>query len=145
MSSIREIMSQDVATVSPNQTIQEAAQLMSQHNIGSIPVVENGQVKGIITDRDITLRTTAEGRDNTIPVSHVMTSTIVSGNPNMSVDEAANLMSQNQIRRLPIVENNNLVGIVALGDLATKNIYHNEAEQALSSISTPSQPENQNH
>lgn len=143
MNSVREIMSQNVATVSPNQTIQEAAQLMSQHNIGSIPVVENGQVKGIITDRDITLRTTAEGRDNNIPVSHVMTSTIVSGSPDMSVEEAANLMSQNQIRRLPIVENNNLVGIVSLGDIATENAYNNEAEQALSSISTPSQPNNQ--
>lgn len=141
MSSIREIMTQNVASVSPNTTIQEAAQLMSQHNVGSLPVVENGQVRGIITDRDITLRSTADGKSNSEPVSNVMTSHIIAGNPNMSVDEASQMMAQNQIRRLPIVENNNIVGIVALGDLATQNIYNNEAGQALSSISTPSKPE----
>jgi CBS domain-containing protein len=136
-------MTKNVVTVSPNQTIKEAAALMSQHNVGAIPVVENGQVKGIITDRDITLRTTAEGRDGNTPVSQVMSTNIVSGNPNMSVQEAAQLMSQNQIRRLPIVENNQLSGIVALGDLATDNSSDQQAEQALSSISTPSAPENQ--
>jgi CBS domain-containing protein len=141
--SIRDVMTKNVVTVSPNQTIKEAAALMSQHNVGAIPVVENGQVKGIITDRDITLRTTAEGRDGNTPVSQVMSTNIVSGNPNMSVQEAAQLMSQNQIRRLPIVENNQLSGIVALGDLATDNSSDQQAEQALSSISTPSAPENQ--
>lgn len=144
MSSIREIMTKNVASVTPNTSIQEAAKIMSEHNVGSLPVVENGQIRGIITDRDITLRSTADGKSGSEPVSHVMTSHIVSGNPDMSVDEAAQLMAQNQIRRLPIVENNNLVGIVALGDLATQNIYQNEAEQALSSISTPSEP-NQTH
>ncbi|MDF0728776.1 CBS domain-containing protein [Cytobacillus sp. S13-E01] len=137
--SIRELMTDNVATVSPNQTIKEAATLMSQYNVGAIPVVENGQLKGIITDRDITLRSTAEGRDNSIPVSHVMSSEIVQGSPDMGVEEAAALMSQKQIRRLPIVENNNLVGIVALGDIATNHTFDNEAEQALSSISVPSQ------
>ena len=139
--SIRELMTDNVATVSPNQTIKEAATLMSQYNVGAIPVVENGQLKGIITDRDITLRTTAEGRDNSTPVSHVMSSEIVQGSPDMRVEEAAALMSQKQIRRLPIVENNNLVGIVALGDIATNHTFDNEAEQALSSISVPSQPQ----
>ncbi|MFT4416863.1 CBS domain-containing protein [Fredinandcohnia humi] len=134
-------MTENVASVSPNQTIKEAAELMSQYNVGAIPVVENGQLRGIITDRDITLRTTAEGRSSDTPVAHVMSSTLVKGSPEMSVDEASNLMSQHQIRRLPIVENNNLVGIVALGDLATNNTYENEAEQALSSISEPSNPQ----
>jgi CBS domain-containing protein len=141
--SIRNVMTKNVVTVSPNQTVKEAAALMSQHNVGAIPVVENGQVKGIITDRDITLRTIAEGRDGNTPVSQVMSTNLVSGNPNMSVQEAAQLMSQHQIRRLPIVENNQLSGIVALGDLATNNAYDQQAEQALSSISTPSAPENQ--
>ena len=137
---IREIMTDQVATISPNQSIQEAAALMSQHNVGSIPVVENGQLKGIITDRDITLRSTAQGAESSTPVSQVMSSHLVQGSPTMSVDEATEIMSQNQIRRLPIVENNNLVGIVALGDLATNHTFDDEAEQALTNISEPSNP-----
>jgi CBS domain-containing protein len=134
-------MTTNVATISPNQTIQEAAKLMSQHNVGALPVVENGQVKGIVTDRDITLRSTAQGLNPSTPVSQVMSTNLVTGRPNMSVQEAANLMSQNQIRRLPIVENNQLRGIVALGDIATTNAYDHQAEQALTNISEPSQPQ----
>jgi CBS domain-containing protein len=135
------MMTENVATVTPNQTIQEAATLMSQYNVGSIPVVENGQVRGIITDRDITLRSTAQGLESRTPVSQVMSTSIVSGNPNMNVQEAASLMSENQIRRLPIVENNQLVGVVALGDIATNEKFDEEAEQTLTNISIPSQPE----
>ncbi|WP_211295891.1 CBS domain-containing protein [Alteribacillus bidgolensis] len=133
-------MTQNVATISPQQTVQEAAALMSQYNVGSIPVVENGQLRGMITDRDITLRSTAQGVAPSTPVSQCMTQNLVFGNDNMDVHEAANLMAQNQIRRLPVVNNNQVVGMVAIGDLATQNIYQNEAGQALSSISTPSQP-----
>jgi CBS domain-containing protein len=140
---LRSIMSNNVVSVSPTQTVQEAAALMSQYNVGSIPVVENGQIRGIVTDRDITLRSTAQGQDGATPISQVMTSNLVQGTPEMDVHEAATLMSQNQIRRLPVVDNNQVVGMVALGDLATENIYQNEAEQALSSISTPSKPQQQ--
>lgn len=139
--SVQNIMTTNVATVSPNQTIQEAAQLMSQYNVGAVPVVENGRVRGIVTDRDITLRSTAQGLNAQTPVSEVMSTNLVTGRPNMSVQEAASLMSQNQIRRLPIVENNELRGIVALGDIATNNAYDQQAEQALSNISEPSRPQ----
>jgi CBS domain-containing protein len=138
---VQSIMTKNVATISPNQTIQEAAQLMSQHNVGALPVVENGQVKGIVTDRDITLRSTAQGLNPSTPVSQVMSTNLVTGRPDMSVQEAAKLMSQNQIRRLPIVENNQLQGIVALGDMATTHAYDHQAEQALTNISEPSQPQ----
>ena len=138
---VQNIMTTNVATVSPNQTIQEAAQLMSQHNVGALPVVENGQMKGIVTDRDITLRSTAQGLNSSTPVSQVMSTNLVTGSPDMSVQEAANLMSQNQIRRLPIVENNQLRGIVALGDIATNSAYDQQAEQALTNISEPSSPQ----
>ncbi|WP_183185209.1 CBS domain-containing protein [Anoxybacteroides voinovskiense] len=138
---VKSIMTTNVATVSPNQTVQEAARLMSEKNIGALPVVENGQIKGMITDRDITLRTTAEGKNASIPVSQVMSTNVVTGTPNMSVEEAANVMSQHQIRRLPIVENNQLRGIVALGDIATNHAYDEAAEQALTNISEPSQPQ----
>lgn len=139
--SVQNIMTTNVATVSPNQTIQEAAQLMSQYNVGAVPVVENGRVRGIVTDRDITLRSTAQGLNAQTPVSEVMSTNLVTGRPNMTVQEAASLMSQNQIRRLPIVENNELRGIVALGDIATNNAYDQQAEQALSNISEPSRPQ----
>lgn len=135
---VESIMTRQVATVTPDQSVQEAAQLMNEHNVGAIPVVENGKVKGIITDRDIALRTTAQGLTPSTPVSQVMTSDVVTGAPNMSVDEAAKVMAKNQIRRLPIVQNNALCGIVALGDIATNQAYDEAAEQALSEISEPS-------
>jgi CBS domain-containing protein len=138
---VESIMTKNVATVSPNQTVQEAAQLMSQKNVGALPVVENGQMKGIVTDRDITLRTTAKGLNASTPVSQVMSTSLVTGTSNMSIQEAANVMSQHQIRRLPIVENNQLRGIVALGDIATNHASDEAAEQALTNISEPSQPQ----
>jgi CBS domain-containing protein len=139
---VQDIMTKNVATVSSNQTVQEAAQIMSQKNIGALPVVENGQVKGMITDRDITLRTSAQGKNPaSTPVSEVMTNRVITGTPSMSVPEAANVMAQNQVRRLPIVENNQLQGIVALGDIATDSASDQAAEQALTNISEPSQPQ----
>ncbi|MCY8036524.1 CBS domain-containing protein [Bacillus paralicheniformis] len=137
MTTISNAMSKQVATISSNQAVQEAAELMSRHNIGAIPVVDQGVLKGMITDRDITLRTTAEGQDGQTPVSNVMTTNVVSGNPNMSLEEASQLMAQSQIRRLPIVDNNHLVGILALGDLAVNEMSNESAGQALTNISTP--------
>lgn len=139
---LRNFMTQNVISVSPDQTVNEAANLMSQYNIGALPVVENGKLRGMITDRDITLRSTAEGRDGQTTVEQCMSSTdLISGRPDMDPHEAAELMSQRQVRRLPIVENDQVVGMVALGDLATQNIYANEAGQALSGISVPAEPQ----
>ncbi|WP_420977202.1 CBS domain-containing protein [Bacillus vallismortis] len=135
MSSVKNTMTTQVATVSPNQTIQEAAALMNQYNVGAIPVVEQGALKGMLTDRDIALRTTAEGRDGQTPVSEVMSTDLISGNPNMSLQDASQLMAQHQIRRLPIVDQNNLVGIVALGDLAVNQMSNESAGAALTNIS----------
>ncbi|MEN2766669.1 CBS domain-containing protein [Ornithinibacillus xuwenensis] len=140
---IRKIMTSNVVTVNDSQTVQEAAALMSQYNVGSLPVVNNnGQMVGMITDRDITLRTTAQGENPEERVADVMTAQqIVQATPDMDAHEAAQLMAQQQIRRLPVVENGQVVGMVALGDLAVDNQLDNEAEQALSSISTPSAPQ----
>ncbi|AEG61666.1 CBS domain-containing protein [Desulforamulus ruminis] len=141
--SLKDIMTQNVATIGPDQSAQEAARLMSQHNVGSIPVVENGKCVGMITDRDITLRITSQGLDpQSTQVQSIMTTDVVTGAPEMDVHQAANLMAERQIRRLPVVENGQVTGMVALGDLATTDIYQNEAGQALSGISTPSQPGN---
>ncbi len=135
-------MTKDVISVSPNQTIEDAARLMSQYNVGSLPVVENNQLKGIITDRDITLRSTAKGGNEKEMVANCMSNqNLVSGSPDMSADEASRVMAQHQIRRLPIVDQDQVVGMVALGDLATSNASEDEAGQALQSISTPSTPQ----
>jgi CBS domain-containing protein len=134
-------MTTNVETVSSNQSIKEAAAIMNQSNVGSIPVVDNGQLKGIITDRDITIRSTSEGRDSETPVSHVMTTNLVSGHTSMTAAEAAKVMAQHQIRRLPIVENNQLVGIVALGDLATEQMSNEAAGVALTNISEQTKTE----
>lgn len=140
--SVNEIMTREVVSVSSEQTIQECAQLMKQHNIGVIPVVDNGQLKGIVTDRDITIRSTADGISPNTPVSQCMTSNVTCATSSMDVHEVANIMAQQQIRRLPVVENNQVVGMIAIGDLAEEAIYQNEAGDALASISTPAEPDN---
>lgn len=143
MPQLRNVMTSDVVTVKDTQTVQEAAALMSEHNIGSIPVVNSrGDMVGIITDRDITLRTTAQGEGTQTPVSEVMTAQqVVQATPDMDVQQAAQLMAQQQIRRLPVVENGKIVGMVSLGDLAVDNMSDEAAGEALSNISEPFEPQ----
>ncbi|GAE34304.1 CBS domain-containing protein [Halalkalibacter akibai] len=132
---ISDIMSKDVITINSDQSIQEAATLMKNHDIGSIPVVKNGELVGIITDRDITLRSTASGQDTHVAVEECMSTNLTVASLSTDPHEAANLMAQHQIRRLPVVDNGQIVGMVAIGDLAVENIYENEAGEALSEIS----------
>lgn len=134
----KDIMSRDIVSVNSDDSVEHAAQLMKQHHVGSIPVCNRKEVIGIVTDRDITLRTTAEGQDsNNRKVSEIMSSHPVVGNPDMDVHEVAKIMSDRQIRRLPIMENNSLVGIVALGDISVDPVLQNSAGQALQNISQP--------
>lgn len=140
---LRNIMTSNVFTVNESQSIQEVATVMSERNIGAMPVVNNsGQMVGIITDRDITLRSTAQGEVAQTPVSQVMTAQqVVQATPDMDVHQAVEMMAEQQIRRLPVVENGNIVGMVALGDIAVDHQSDVAAGQALSSISTPSAPQ----
>jgi CBS domain-containing protein len=139
---LREIMTNDVSSVSPSDPIIEAAKIMQQRNVGCIPVCDqNKEVKGILTDRDIVIRVVAEGRNpKDLDVSKVMSTGLTLGSPDMDGEEAAQIMSEHQIRRLPIVENKRLVGIVSIGDLAAHNIFVSEAADALHHISQPSHP-----
>ena len=115
--------------------------MIKELNVGSLPVSENGNITGIITDRDVVLRNVADGKaPSDTRVDEVMSKTVVTATPDMDVHRAADLMAKNQIRRLPVVKNNRMVGIVSIGDLAVRNIYENEAGEALSSISKPSKP-----
>jgi len=138
---ISEIMTKDVISLSVDDTVEHAAKLMKQHNIGSIPVNTKEKIVGIVTDRDIILRCVAEGKDlKTQVVREIMTSNPVVGDENINVDDAARIMSERQIRRLPIVGNNSLVGMVSLGDLAVDPNLATQATVALSEISIPCTP-----
>ncbi|MCF8011794.1 MAG: CBS domain-containing protein [Clostridiales bacterium] len=143
MAELQQIMTRNVTSITSEQSVSDAATVMRQYNVGAVPVLQNGQCVGIITDRDISLRTAANGVDaDTTPVESVMSKEIITGDPKMDVHEAANLMAKNQIRRVPVVDNNHLIGMVSLGDMSVQNIYENEAGQALSDISYPASPRN---
>ncbi|HAQ40459.1 MAG TPA: CBS domain-containing protein [Clostridiales bacterium] len=133
---IKDIMSNEIAYVNSDDSIEKAAQLMKQHNIGSVPVCSQNKVIGIVTDRDIALRSVADGRQNQ-SVGDIMTQNPVTGTPDMDVHEAARIMGKKQIRRLPVVENNNLVGMVSLGDISVEPILQDNAQHALKNISQP--------
>ena len=133
---LKEIMSKDIAFVSSKDSIESAAQLMQQYNVGSIPICDNNNLVGIVTDRDITLRAVAKGQYQQ-SVGEIMTKNPVTGTPETDVHEAARIMGEKQIRRLPVVENKSLVGIVALGDISVEPKLADNAEVALKNISQP--------
>lgn len=133
-------MTTNIMSVKPQDTIERTAQLMNEWNVGSLPVCDGQKIVGIVTDRDITLRCVAAGKNTKQVVSDVMTSNPVTAKPTMNVHEAVKIMSERKIRRLPIVDNNNLVGMIALGDLAVEDEIADDAGEALSGISTPSHP-----
>ncbi len=132
---VKQIMTTDVSTVTPNDTVTKAASIMKQLNVGSVPVIDGSRVVGIVTDRDITLRGIAKGGDPNQKISEIMTSDVKYATPDMDVHAVADLMAENQVRRLPVIDNDKLVGIVAIGDLAVENIFENEAGEALHNIS----------
>jgi CBS domain-containing protein len=132
---IKEIMTTEVRAVSANDSISEAANIMKQLDVGAVPVLDNHLLVGIITDRDLVLRAVAEGKNSDERVSTIMTKNITTVSPDTDVHKAADLMASQQIRRLPIVDNGRLVGIVSIGDMAVEDIFENEAGEALHTIS----------
>jgi CBS domain-containing protein len=119
---VRKIMTADPVSVDPDTTLEEIATLMKEQDIGAVPVVEEGELCGIVTDRDIVVRCIAVGQDVTECIAEdVMSTDVQALGPDASVDEAARLMGDLQIRRLPIVEKNRLVGMLSLGDVAVKS------------------------
>lgn len=117
---IRDVMTPNPSCVTPEDSIQNAARIMRDMDTGAVPVVENGRPVGIVTDRDIVIRGVAEDGQLNRPVREIVTGSVVCASPDMSTREAADLMSEHQVRRLPVVENERLVGIVSIGDLAVK-------------------------
>ena len=138
MQRISEVMSSDVQTISPDATIEEAAQEMRDGDFGLLPVGDEEQLLGVITDRDIAIRAVAEGRGPSTPVSEIMSEDVIWAHEDDSIEEAAEIMSDNQIRRLPVVNaEQRLVGIVSLGDFAVDASDIGPGAGALSEISTP--------
>jgi CBS domain-containing protein len=134
---IMEILTADPEVISPNAGLVEAAQRMKELNIGALPVCDGERLVGMITDRDVTIRAVAEGRDlKKTKVRDVMTSDIVCCFGDQELSEAAALMENLQIRRLPILdEGKKLTGIVALGDIAVRGKNEKVAEEILECVS----------
>ena len=133
---ISECMTRDVHLVNPDQPIREAAQFMLRADTGSMPVGDGDRLIGMITDRDITVRAVAEGRGPDTPVREVMSDELLYVFEDQSVDEVAENMGQNQVRRFPVVNREKrLVGIVSLGDISRND--QGAAEHALEEITEP--------
>jgi CBS domain-containing protein len=134
---ISEVMTRDVQTVRPDQTAREAASFMLSADAGAIPVIEDDRLVGMITDRDIAVRGVAEGHGPETPVRELMTNDIVAARIDDNVDDIAARMSEAQVRRLPVIDDQEkLCGIVSLGDLSQQG-DDSAAEQALEGISQP--------
>ena len=119
---IADVMSRDVQTASPDDTIQSVAQKMASLDVGALPVCDGRRIQGMVTDRDIAVRGVAQGLDNTAPISRIMTGNLEYVMATDDLDRAADKMADHQVRRLPVVdENKDLVGIISLGDLAQEH------------------------
>ena len=134
---VKDLMTPNPKVVKPDDTVAQAATLMKQEDCGSLPVVANGKLVGIVTDRDITIRAVAAGKDpKSTPVSAVMSADPVTISPDASDDDAEKLMAKSQVRRLPVADNGKLVGILVTAQLARRG---NTAElgETIKEISEP--------
>ncbi|NMG77288.1 CBS domain-containing protein [Aromatoleum diolicum] len=138
MHQLRDLMSRDVKVINPDMTIREAAATMRDEGFGMMPVGENDRMIGTISDRDIAIRAVAEGKDSSTKVRDVMSDGVAWAFEDESVDQAVKIMSERQVRRLPIVDREKrLVGIVSLGDFAVQRTEIQPAAEALAEISKP--------
>ncbi|KGP71458.1 CBS domain-containing protein [Pontibacillus yanchengensis] len=136
MKSIQDIMTKDVACCTSDDNLFEAATTMKQRNVGSVPVCDNDKnLLGMVTDRDLVIRGYAQKKSGSSTIQEVMSDKLTTCTPETSVEEASKIMSEKQIRRLPVVEDGKLVGIVSLGDLSLEKYSNEAAGHALEEIS----------
>jgi CBS domain-containing protein len=143
MNSVRDAMTEDPRSIGASASVVEAARLMREDDIGSLPITDDEELVGMITDRDIALRVVAEAADpTTTPVGDVYSQDLISVEPDKDLEEAVQLMARHQVRRLPVVENGRLVGIVAQADVALA-LRENEQKtgELVEAISEPSEGE----
>ena len=134
---VRDLMNQSVVSIDPSESAALAARLLARHNLGSLPVCgTDGGLRGIVTDRDIVTRCVAAGEEpGRVPVRDIMSPAPSVITPETPISDAARLMAQRQVRRLPVVEQGHVVGMLSLGDLARSRRTDTEAAAALSDIS----------
>lgn len=139
---LREIMTRDVEVVSSDASLKDAASKMKRLDVGLIPVCDGDRLQGMLTDRDITIRATADGRDpKTTKVNEVMSTDVAYCLEEQEVEEAASLMEARQIRRVPILnQDKQLVGIVSLADIAVHVRDRELSGETLEEISEPAEP-----
>jgi CBS domain-containing protein len=136
--SVRDAMTEDPRSIGSSVSVVEAARLMRERDIGSLPVTDDETLVGMITDRDITTRAVAEAADPEVTsVGEVCSHDLISVEPDQDLDEALQLMARHQVRRLPVVENGRLVGIVAQADIALR-AKEKKTGELLEAISEPS-------
>ena len=135
---VKDLMTRDPATLGPDATLGEAATLMKQEDCGSIPIVRDGRLVGIVTDRDIVVRAIAAGKDpKSTRVSEVMSADPVTVRSDDEAKEAESLMAERQIRRLPVCDDGRLAGILVIGQLARREHDEEKVGETLKEISEP--------
>jgi len=135
---IKDIMSKSIISANSEQSAYEVARMMREHDVGAVPVFEKDVIAGIVTDRDIVLRCVAAGKNPIeCSVSEIMSGGAVSVTPNQSVGDAAKIMAVVKIRRLPVIENGKLTGMLSFGDIARSGADDAEISEAISEISRP--------
>jgi CBS domain-containing protein len=138
--SVRDAMTEDPRSIGASASVVEAARLMREQHIGSLPVKEDDRLVGMITDRDIAARVVAESAaPETTSVGDVYSRDLISIEPDHGLDDALQLMARHQVRRLPVVENGMLVGMVAQADIALKE--NERTGELVGAISEPSEEE----
>ena len=135
---VREIMTDAVIKIHPEETVEVAARALTHYNIGALPVCDDkGALCGMVTDRDLVTRCVASNQSPaTTTVRQVMTAQVLTVQPDMEVGVAAHLMGRQQIRRLPVVENGKVCGMVSLGDMANREDSVMDAADALTEITS---------
>ncbi len=134
---VAEIMNRSVISCAPEESASHAARLMAAYNVGSLPVcAQNGRLRGIVTDRDIVLRCVSQDTDpETTPISEIMTRAVTSVTPGDEVSEAAGKMGQSRVRRLPVVKEGKVVGMLSLCDISRRPSCDMEAAKAFCEVS----------
>ncbi|SER91163.1 CBS domain-containing protein [Gracilibacillus ureilyticus] len=136
MKTVRDVMTEDIAICRIDDSIGAVAQIMKERNIGAVPVCENSQdLLGMVTDRDLVIRGYAENRDAAAPVKEVMSDMLYKVQPEATLLEASQMMADYQIRRLPVVNQGKLIGMLSLGDLSLDQMSDTAAGRALEEIS----------
>lgn len=135
---LQEVMTPQLDYIGQNESMVQAARMMREHDIGMLPVIEENQIIGVLTDRDIVTRGLADGVDPQTPVSRIMTTGVELRHTDDDVEEAIKLMEQQQIRRLLVVDRTErCVGVISLGDVATRGDNTKLSGEALEEVSEP--------